>query len=123
VPEWLAKLPGAEWLAIGFHLIAVSLVSSMFFREQHLGRIVGYLQRSPFDATREEWVAATVLMSVVVAGCVPLLLGWIYDQTVKERVDGTPWEWPLQTTGWAAMGVAMFLFYRVTAQDFVYFQF
>ena len=123
IPPSVAKLPGGSWLAIAFHLVAVSLVGSMLFREQHVGRIVEHLTRNPVAASRDEWVATTVLLSVVLAGCVPLLLGWVYDKVVKPRVEQSPWEWPLQTTGWTAMAVAMFLFYRVTAQDFVYFQF
>ena len=42
---------------------------------------------------------------------------------VKERVEKTVWHLPLQTTAWAFYVICMTLFYRVTAQDFVYFQF
>jgi alginate O-acetyltransferase complex protein AlgI len=123
IPASWAAIPGGNALAIAFHLVAVSLVGSMFFREQHVGRIVGHLTRNPFAATPDEWVATVVLGSVIATGCVPLLLGWLWDKEAAPRLAGSPWLWPMQTTAWAAMGAAMFVFTRVTARDFVYFQF
>jgi D-alanyl-lipoteichoic acid acyltransferase DltB (MBOAT superfamily) len=123
LPPAAKRIPGGEALAIGFHLVAVGLVGSMLFREQHVGRILEHLTRNPLSAEPAEWVATVVLLSVTAAGCLPLLLGWAFDKSVRPQLEGTVWYWPLQTTGWAVMAACMFLFYRVTAQDFVYFQF
>ncbi len=123
MPDSWAKIPGGNALAIGFHLVAVSLVGSMLFREQHVGRIWEHITRDPFAASVEEWVATTVLMSVILAGCIPLLLGWLWDKTVAPALKGSVWLWPMQTTSWAFMIVCMTLFYRVSGRDFVYFQF
>jgi D-alanyl-lipoteichoic acid acyltransferase DltB (MBOAT superfamily) len=123
LPESWAKIPGGNTLAIGFHLIAVSLVGSMLFREQHIDRIWEHITRNPFAATTDQWAATTVLMSVILAGCVPLLLGWLWDRVAAPALKGSVWLWPLQTTGWAFMLVCMTIFYRVSGRDFVYFQF
>ncbi len=123
LPPWASKIPGGNALAIGFHLVAVSLVGSMLFREQHLGRIVGHLTNNPFHGTIDDWVAATVVLSVTGVCCLPLLVGWLWDTYGKARVEGSVWHLPLQTTSWAVYLAAMTVFYRLTAQDFVYFQF
>ncbi len=122
IPPVLANLPGARALAVSFHLGFVSLIGTMLFREVTVARILGNLSRSPFSATGAEWVATEVLGAVVVAGTTPLLLGWAVKVYVRPRFADATW-WPIETTGWALAIVAMFVFFRVTAQDFVYFQF
>lgn len=122
VPPRVASMPGGRALAVAFHLGVVSLIGTMLFREVTLVRIVGHLSRSPVHATGAEWVATLVLASVVVAGIVPLLSVWAVGRWVRPRVPDGLW-FPVQTTGWAVAVVGMFVFSRVTAQDFVYFQF
>lgn len=123
LPAWAARIPGGQAFAVAFHLVAVGLVGSMMFREQHAGRILEHLTRNPVLATLDEWVATLVVLSVTAAGGAPMVAGWWWDRRVRAHVEGTPWHLPLQTTGWALCAVAMFVFYRLTAQDFVYFQF
>jgi len=118
----LDRLPG-RLTAIAFHLVVVGLVGSMMFREQHVGRIVEHLTRSPFSATTPEWIATSVLATATVVFTLPLLLGWVWGETVGKRLSDSPWRLPMQTTAWACWIFAMFVFYRTTAQDFVYFQF
>ena len=50
-------------------------------------------------------------------------MGYGFDVWIKPRVESSPWYLPMQTTAWAGYGVCMWLFFRVTAADFVYFQF
>jgi len=64
-----------------------------------------------------------VLATATVVFTLPLLLGWVWGETVGKRLEGSPWRLPVQTTAWACWIFAMFVFYRTTAQDFVYFQF
>jgi alginate O-acetyltransferase complex protein AlgI len=123
VPAGLARLPGASAVAVVFHLVAVGLVGSLLFREHHVDRIVQHLSKNPFVAEPAEWVATVVVLAMVAAGCVPLLLQWAYGRYLRPRVAASPWHLPLQTTAWAALAVAMFVFYRTTLQDFVYFAF
>jgi D-alanyl-lipoteichoic acid acyltransferase DltB (MBOAT superfamily) len=123
VPDWAAKMPGGSQLATVFHLVVVGLVGSMLFREQHVGRIVEHLTRNPLAGSLEEWVAAVVVMSVTAFMTAPLLMGWLWDRYVRARVEMTVWHLPIQTTAWAGYVAVMSVFYRVSAQDFVYFQF
>ena len=118
-----AKVPGGDLLLAAFHLVAVGLVGSLLFRERHLDRLVHHLTTNPLRASPEEWYAASVLATVGLAGAAPLLLQWAWSKEVTPRLRGSPWHLPAQTTGWAAAGVLLFVFYRTTVQDFVYFQF
>ncbi|MEQ1504616.1 MAG: MBOAT family O-acyltransferase [Myxococcota bacterium] len=123
LPPWTARIPLGQPLAIGFHLVVVGLVGTLLFRERHLERIVQHLSKSPVAATTDEWVATIVVLSVTAAGCAVLIAQWAYARWVRPRIAGTPVYLAVQTTAWAALAVAMFLFYRTTLQDFVYFQF
>ncbi len=123
IPESWRSIPGGQFFAIAFHLVFVGLVGSLFFRERQLGRILQHLWMNPFWAHPDEWAAVVVLLSITVTCCIPLLLQWIWVKEVQPRLSGSPYHLPLQTTGWALMAFAMFLFYRTTLQDFVYFQF
>jgi len=123
LPSWSRDIPLGESLAIMFHLVVVGLVGSMMFREQHTQRIFEHLSRNPLAGTLEEWVATTVVLSVTLAMSLPLFVGWCWDVWVKPRIVRSPIHFGLQTTAWACYIAAMSVFYRVTAQDFVYFQF
>jgi len=63
---------------------------------------------------------ATNLLQLIVA---MVLIGYWFDTRIKPQVQNTPWHLPLRTTAWAVYLACMPLFYRVSAQDFVYFQF
>ncbi len=123
VPDRAKHMVGGEALAIAFHLVAVGLVGSMLFRERHVGRIAQYLTLNPVAAEPSEWVATLVLLSVTAACCTPLLAMWAFDRRVGPAVRDTVWFLPIQTTAWAVASQFMFVFYRVSARDFVYFQF
>jgi alginate O-acetyltransferase complex protein AlgI len=123
IVERLEKNPVGNALAIAFHLVAVGLVGSLMFRERHLDRLLIDLTRNPFVAPPEQWVATIVVLAVVAAGCVPMLTQWAYARWVRPRIAGTAVYLPWQTTAWAAVIVCLFVFYRTTLQDFVYFQF
>ncbi|MEZ4238799.1 MAG: MBOAT family O-acyltransferase [Myxococcota bacterium] len=123
IPRWAQRVPLGGALAVGFHLVAVGLVGTLLFRERHVDRIVQHLSKSPVSASPEAWVATGVVLSVTAAAAAPLLVQWAYARWLRPRVEHTPLHLPLQTTCWAAAAVLMFVFYRTTLQDFVYFQF
>ena len=123
LPSWARSLPGGGAVAVGFHLVFVGLVGSLLFRERHVDRIVAHLAQRPWAAGPDEWAATAVLLAVTGAVCVPLLIQWALVRLVVPRVEGSVAYLPLQTTSWALLVGAMFLFYRTTLQDFVYFQF
>ncbi len=109
--------------AVAFHLVAVSIPGSLLFRETHLDRIVQHLAQYPFAATAHEWMATMVVLGVVAATSVPLVLSHFVERHLIERIRPTPAWLPIQTGTWAMLGLAMFVFYRVSAYDFIYFQF
>ena len=123
VPVAISRLPGSSAAAVLFHLVVVGLFGSMLFREHHAHRILQHITTSPISGTLDEWVAAMVVMTVTVVMTLPLLMGYGFDVWIKPRIKASPWYLPMQTTAWAGYGVCMWLFFRVTASDFVYFQF
>jgi alginate O-acetyltransferase complex protein AlgI len=122
-PAWFARVPFGRALAVGFHLVAVSLVGSLIFREPHVGRLIRHLGKHPFSASREEWVAVAVLLGITGVATLPYAAAALYTWLVHPRLSRTPWILPTQTTLWALAGLCMFVFYRVSAYDFIYFQF
>ncbi|MEQ1570178.1 MAG: MBOAT family O-acyltransferase [Myxococcota bacterium] len=123
LPEWAARIPFGNALAIGFHLVAVGLVGSLLFRERNLDRIVMHLTRNPLVAPPDQWLAAVVVLSVTAVGCVPMIAHWAYVKRLRPRLASTELYLPWQATAWSCVVLALFVFYRTTLADFVYFQF
>lgn len=115
------RIPSA--IAVPFHLLAVGLVGSFIFREQDVGRIVDHLARWPWVGTASDWIATVVLLSVTFAFALPLVAKWALDRFIATRSDDGTWPLPVVTASWALAACAIFVFHRVTATDFVYFQF
>ena len=53
----------------------------------------------------------------------PLFIALAAEKTVLPRLEKSPWYLPVQTTLWASYAMVMFVFYRTTTRDFIYFQF
>jgi hypothetical protein len=119
----LTRIPGWQVPAVAFQLVVVGLVGSLFFREQSIVRIAQHLQKSPFSATEDEWVATVVVLSVTTLATLPLIAGWAWDRLIGARFALRPAYFPVRTSGWVTCALALWVFWRVTAQDFVYFQF
>ncbi len=119
----LTRIPGWQVPAIAFQLVGVGLVGSLFFREHSIRRIGQHLSKSPFEATADEWVATTVVLSVTALTIVPLLLGWAWNRWLTAPFGRAGWYFPARTSAWVVYALALWVFWRVGAQDFVYFQF
>ncbi len=109
--------------AIVFHFFAVSTVGSLLFRETHLDRIVRALSQHPLRATPDEWMAASVVLGITLVCALPLVISHGVERWLLPRVRNQLWYLPLQTSTWALLGMGMFVFYRVSTYDFIYFQF
>lgn len=111
------------------HLSAVALMFSftvfgwLLFRETDMGRILYYLTLNPFTETPEQRVATAVMLAVTAFTATPLVLGLVFQKLIQPKIQESEWYLPLQTTAWAAFAVGIFLFVRVGASDFIYFQF
>jgi len=116
-------LPALDAALVGVHLGVGGLVGSLLFRETHLDRLASHLTAWPWSGSADDRIAAAVVVTVTLVGCIPLVGQWVAVTRIAPRIAGSPWLLPLQTTTWAALVAAMFLFHRTTLQDFVYFQF
>ncbi|MCB9677461.1 MAG: MBOAT family protein [Alphaproteobacteria bacterium] len=122
-PAWFDRVPLGRPVAIAFHFVAVSMVGSLIFRESRLDRLVEHLTTPPFQGSRDDWVAVAVMLGITATACTPYLLSSLYLRFVHPWIERTVWLLPTQTTGWTIAAMAMFVFYRVSAYDFIYFQF
>jgi len=123
LPDRIRNLPFGRPIAVTFHLIAVSIPGSMLFRETHITRIWQHLTKNPFVATEDEWMATAVVIGMVAVVSTPLCIAWAVERWVLPRIDQSRWFLPVQTTAWSVYAVGMFVFYRVSTYDFIYFQF
>ncbi len=53
----------------------------------------------------------------------PLVLGLWVQRSLWPRIEAAPWALPLQTSAWAVFTAGAFFFGRMSAMDFIYFQF
>jgi hypothetical protein len=51
------------------------------------------------------------------------VLSHFVERWVAPRLERSPWLLPAQTATWAVLGILMFVFYRMSASDFIYFTF
>jgi alginate O-acetyltransferase complex protein AlgI len=110
-------------LACAFHMLVPGMIMLLLFRETSLARIGQHLMQNPFAATRDQWIAATVVAAVALAVSTPLVLAMLAENTFLPKLRKSVWYLPAQTTVWGVFIVLMFVFYRVTTRDFIYFQF
>jgi alginate O-acetyltransferase complex protein AlgI len=122
IPASIRKTPwgnvGAVAIMFGFTVFGWYL-----FRESSLARIWATFTRDPFAVDADQWVATLVMLAVAGAMAVPLVVGLLVERFVVPRLASTPWFVPAQTTVWAAFALAMFVFVRMSLNDFIYFQF
>ena len=110
-------------MAIFVHWILVAIPGSLLFRETHVDRIWMHITKNPFAGSQDDWIGASVVLGLVVMVSLPLIFSFFVERYLKERLEQSEWLVPIQTTTWAVLGVFMFVFYRVSTYDFIYFQF
>ena len=123
LPSSVRNLPFGRPIAVAFHLCAVSIPGSLLFRETRLDRLIQHLQKNPFSGTPDEWTATMVVLGMAIMVSTPLVISHFVERYVMPRTQTSVWWIPVQTSAWAVFGVAMFVFYRVSSYDFIYFQF
>ncbi len=123
VPRAWGRILPLRFVAWAFHTLVVLTPTGLLFRERDLARVWQHLSQPWFALTREEAVAATVVLGMAFAGTLPINLSWPIEDHVLPRVRASVWRLPLATTTWALLAVAMFIFYRDASGDFIYFEF
>ncbi len=114
--------PGRRVLQIGA-MLGLGWVAHQVFREPSMTRLAATLTSVPWSGSADEWVVASIMATMTVAGssllCVAMgcelyLLPWLRTQRI----------WlPVETTLWCVAGWAVFTFGRTTSADFLYFAF
>ncbi len=118
IPTSLAPRP----LAIA--LMFVCTVFGWFlFRETDLSRMLQLVTLSPLTNTRTEWIATVTMLVVTGISALPLFGGLLYERLIAPRLAYTPWRFPVDTVGWTAMAICLFVFQRMDAMNFIYFRF
>ncbi len=120
-----AALKGRWWsrpAAIALMYLLV-LVAMLMFRAGPMDIVWRDLTLNPLDDTPAEWAAAAAMMGVFLGCAAPLWLAMASEKWLRPRLAGSPWRLPVRTTMWTLYALAAMSFVRVTAEDFIYFQF
>ncbi len=122
IPRAVRNAPGSGAAAV-LLMFAFTTVSWLLFRETHLGRLVGHLTQVPWEAPREAWAAAGVMLATTALCALPLFVALVWERQITPRLESTGWGWPVRTALWTAGAAAILTFARVGGGDFIYFQF
>ena len=94
------------------------------FRTRSLPRLIDFLTTNPFVVNSStEWLPVLGLLGLVVVLGSPLVVAHIARRVVTEDMQRSVWFLPAQSVMWSCFAVLMFVFYRISAYDFIYFQF
>jgi D-alanyl-lipoteichoic acid acyltransferase DltB (MBOAT superfamily) len=122
LPKALREMPGGRYAAMAL-MFCFTVFGWYLFRETSLTRIAATLTRDPLASTQEQWIATSVMLAVTALAATPLLVAFAVDRLVIPKIERSEWYLPAQTTAWAVFALGMFVFVRMSATDFIYFQF
>jgi len=126
LPRWFRNVRGGRYGAIALHTAVVLIPGGIFFRSATIGRALdhlGSLYLAPLTGSPEQFLTAAALFGITAAVAVPLWVAMVVEDKVLERAQ-TWWVYPsLQSGVWGLQMAAIFVFYRTTTTDFIYFQF
>ncbi len=122
IPAALRTAPGARALAV-LIMFVFTVIGWLIFRETHIDRLAHFLTLPPWHGTTDERIAATTLLAVTGLCASPLLAAVLVEKTLLPAIRSSRWYLPYQSTLWALYAVGIFIFVRVSANDFIYFQF
>ncbi len=121
-PKGVSGHPLARPSAIGL-MIFLNLIAHQLFREPELARLPGRFLGNPFAGTWDEWIVASLMLTLALAGAAFLNLAMAFELYVWPRIKDRPVALPVETTLWALAGWGAFTFARQTQADFLYFAF
>ncbi len=124
VPVWLRSLPGATAVAVAIHTLVVQTPGSLIFREPRASRLSHHFMTPPWEGDLYARQTAVEILTLLCFLSLPLVMAWAWDRFARPRMpDVGVWAWPARTTMWGVLVLVMAVFYRETAEDFIYFQF
>jgi alginate O-acetyltransferase complex protein AlgI len=125
----VAKLPrrwkkDARWRVLAVPLMFCFTVFGMqIFREPSVPRLLHNLTLNPLEGTPEQWTVSAAMLGVCAYAALPLIVALLVNRYLRPRLVLSP-AWPaLRATTWAVFAVAVFASVRMSATDFIYFQF
>ncbi|MDP2307097.1 MAG: MBOAT family O-acyltransferase [Pseudomonadota bacterium] len=122
VPAALKTMPGARVIATTI-MFSFTCFGWFLFRELDVARIVALLSQDPFRATPEQNLTAAIVLGMTGVLALPLFGALAVQKWVLPTLRESAWYLPAQTAAWAGFGLSMFTFARMSANDFIYFQF
>jgi hypothetical protein len=94
------------------------------FRETHLERLLTDFTKNPFSGSDDQWVAAIAVVGVTVTFALPMIASHYVERLALPRLRNLGvWWLPVETFAWSVLVMVMFIYWRASAYDFVYFQF
>ena len=122
IPQFIRNLPGSRAASI-LLMFGFTVVGWLIFRETHIDRLARFIVRPPWHGTPDELIAATTLLAITALCALPLFGAVLFEKTLLPAIRQSRWYLPWQTTLWALYAIGIFIFVRVSANDFIYFQF
>ena len=107
----------------GLVMFSFTVVGWMIFRETDIHRLLHFLTSSPLEGDDLQRRAAFVMLTVTGLTALPLVLEAVVVLYVLPRIRERAWFFPVETSAWAVFALGIFTFIRMTASDFIYFQF
>lgn len=104
-------------------MFGFTLLGMYIFREPSVANIASRLLLNPLAGTPEQWTLAAAMLGVCAYAAGPLVAALLVERYLLGRLVLSP-AWPaVRTTTWAIFAVAVFASVRLSATDFIYFQF
>jgi alginate O-acetyltransferase complex protein AlgI len=107
----------------GLVMFGFTVVGWLIFRETDIHRLLHFLTSSPLEGDDLQRRAAFVMLTVTGLTALPLVLEAVVVLYVLPRIRERAWFFPVETSAWAVFALGIFTFIRMTASDFIYFQF
>ncbi len=111
-----------RWLTVPV-MFGFTVFGMHIFREPSIPRLLAHLSLDPLAGTPEQWTLTAAMLGVCAYAATPLIVALIVERYLLARLAASPF-WPaLRYTTWACFAVAVFVSVRMSATDFIYFQF
>ncbi len=122
LPEKLRTWRPGRWLAVG-PMFLFTCIGWLLFRQGDFDELLWTLRWAPWGGSAAEQIAARVVAGVSLAGGAFLALGSLVEVRLWPRLQASRWRLPLRSLAWSLCILAIAVFARDTARDFIYFRF
>jgi len=126
LPQSVRDIPGGWIAAVVFHILFVLTPGGLIFREHSVIEGLRHVFTAPWEGSSDAHLVAATLLALTAFGGLPMFVEWGVRKLADDRWDAfakSGWALPAQTSAWSLAVLAMLVFHRITARDFVYFQF